>query len=170
MRIELATLSLLLLGYLMAACSGSNTAALSEPDMRYGHRYEETEPDGYRTIRLDAPAQGHAFSFFPATFERIIIRQQQFSLGEDTISVEILVKGSFPDECMEMHSFDQTRAGNIITSTLHMRRDQSLVCEASRHPYRLYLMLEGGFVQGNYTLKLNDSAIPFTVHKRETGE
>ncbi len=84
--------------------------------------------------------------------------------------MEILVKGSLPDACMELHAFDQERVGNIITATLQMRRGQSHVCATARRPYRLYLMLERGFVQGHYTLKLNDSTIPFTIRKPEAGE
>ncbi|MCY3486983.1 MAG: hypothetical protein OXH34_00950 [Bacteroidetes bacterium] len=169
MRTGFATLTVLLLGYVMA-CSGSNTATSTEPDMRFGHRYEGVPPDGYHTVTISVPEQGHTFTYFPATFDRVFVRPELFHLEQDTVAVEILVKGSLPDACMELHAFDQERMGNIITATLQMRRGQSRVCVTARRPYRLYLVLEGGFVQGHYTLKLNDSTIPFTVRKLETRE
>lgn len=36
-----------------------------------------------------------------------------------------------------------------------------------RHPNRLYLMLDGAFVQGYYIFKLNDSTVPFVVRQIE---
>lgn len=169
MRPGVVILTVLLLGYVMA-CSGSNTATSTDPDMRFGHRHEGLPPDGYRTVTISMPEQGRTFTYFPATFERVIVRPEPFHLERDTVAVEILVKGSLPDACMELHAFDQERMGNIITATLQMRRGQSHVCVTARRPYRLYLMLEGGFVQGHYTLKLNDSAIPFMVRRLETRE
>lgn len=167
MRTGFVALAVFLLGYVMA-CSGPNTATSTEPDMRFGHRYEGSPPDGYRTVTISVPEQERTFTYFPATFERVIVRPEPFQLEQDTVAVEILVKGSLPDACMELHAFDQERMGNIITATLQMRRGQSHVCAAARRPYRLYLTLEGGFIEGHYTLKLNDSTIPFTVRKRET--
>ncbi|MDE2645440.1 MAG: hypothetical protein OXI05_06345 [Bacteroidota bacterium] len=169
MRTGFATLTVLLLGY-VTACSGSNTATSTEPDMRFGHRYEGVAPDGYRTVTISVPEQERKFTYFPATFDRVFVRPELLQLEQDTVAVEILVKGSLPDACMELHTFDQERMGNIITATLQMSRGQSHVCATARHPYRLYLMLEVGFVQGHYTLKLNDSTIPFTVRKLETRE
>ncbi len=157
---------LFLLGYVVA-CSGSNTGMSIEPEMRFGHRYEGLPPDEYSTVMITVPEQGRTFTYFPATFERVIVRPDLLHLEQDTVAVEILVKGSLPDSCMELHAFDQKRVGNIITATLQMRRPQSQICAAVRHSYRLYLMLDGGFIRGHYILKLNDSTIPFVVHQTE---
>lgn len=162
MKTGFATITVLLLGYVMA-CTGSNTATSTEPDRRFGHRYEGVAPDGYHTVTISLPDQESTFTYFPATFNRVIVRPELLHLEQDTVAVEILVKGSLPDACMELHAFDQERVENIIRASLQMRRGQSRVCSTTRRPYRLYLMLEGGFVQGHYTLKLNDSIIPFTV-------
>ena len=80
-----------------------------------------------------------------------------------TVDVEVLVKGAFPDACMALHEVEQKRTGNIINATLAMRRPQGAICASVRRPYRFYVMLDGRYSLGNYTLKLNDQAIPFQI-------
>ncbi len=166
MKMGVASLTALLFAC-VTACSGSNTAPPADPDLRFGHRYEAPPPDGYRTVTIDVPDGEHTFRYFPVTFERVVVRPDLLYLETDTVAVEILVKGHLPDTCVKMHAFDQKRAGNIIRATLQMRRPQSQVCAISRRSYRLYLMLEGGFTKGHYTLKLNDTIVPFTVRLLE---
>ncbi len=166
MKIGVASLTVLL-SACVTACSGSNTAPPADPDLWFGHRYEAAPPDGYRTVTIDVPDGEDTFRYFPLTFERVVVRPDLLQWETDTVAVEILVKGHLPDACMEMHAFDQKRAGNMITATLQMRRPQSQVCAISRRSYRLYLMLAGGFTQGHYTLKLNDAIVPFTVRLLE---
>lgn len=152
----------------LLACSGPSSITVTDPDMQFGHRYAGTPPDGYGTVSISEPAEGQAFAYLPATFHRVIVRPDLSQPEQDTVAVEILVKGSLPDACTELHAFEQQRAGNIITGTLRTRRPRSAMCATARRPYRFYLMLEGSFVHGHhYTLKLNDSVIPFSVQENE---
>ncbi len=158
-----------ILSVFAVACSGPSGMVSADPDRQFGHRYEGTPPDGYNTITISVPEEELEFTYFPATFDRVIVRPDMLKSEQDTVAVEILVKGSMPDACMELHAFDQKRTGNIITATLQMRRPGSRVCATVRRPYRLYLMLEGGFARGSYSLKLNDESVPFTVRQAEAG-
>lgn len=167
MRTSLTLLVVACLGFI-AACSGPVATDPTDPDTSFGHRYEGQAPDGYNVVTISVPEEELEFAYFPATFDHVIVRPDLMQLQTDTVHVEILVKGSLPDACMELHAFDQERTGNMVTATLQMRRPQSRVCASVRRPYRLYLMLEDGFVQGHYTLKLNDSVIPFVVEYTES--
>ena len=155
-------LAVIMLGSIMA-CSGPTAEVSMDPDRRFGHRYEGASPDGYHTVTIRVPEEESEFDYFPATFDQIIVRPERVESDQDTVAVEILVKGSLPDACMELHAFDQKRVGNLITATLEMRRPQSQICATVRRPFRLYLMLEDGFALGHYTLRLNNSTVPFVV-------
>ena len=96
-----------------------------------------------------------------------MVRPAPFAVGspvqDQDVGVEVLVKGAFPDACMELHAIEQERTGNIVNATLDMRKPQGAICASVRRPYRFYVMLEGRYNLGNYTLKLNDQAISFQV-------
>ncbi|MCY4159561.1 MAG: hypothetical protein OXE92_00685 [Bacteroidetes bacterium] len=167
MTIKYVSTTVLFLLFL-AACSAPRSVVSTDPDMQYGHRYEGIAPDGYTTVKINKPDVEADFMYFPATFDHVIVRSNLIPLEQDTVAVEILVKGRLPDACMELHAFNQKKTENIITATLEMRRLQSSVCATVLHPYRLYLMLEGGFKQGHYSLRLNDTVVPFRVRQAET--
>ncbi len=152
---------------LVAGCSGSRSAEEITPDERFGHRYEEHAPDGRRTVAISPADAGIDYFYYPATFDSVNVRPAPFEVGlpveGQDVSVEVLVKGAFPDACMELHSMSQERTGHIINATLEMRRQQGSICASVRRPYRFYVMLDGRYGVGNYTLKLNGRAIPFQV-------
>ncbi len=147
----------------MFACSGPSTEIQVDPDRRFGHRYDGLPPDGHQPMTFRIPEDASTFDYFPATFNDVIIRPDVVHHEQDTVLVEILVKGSLPDGCMELHTFDQKRTGHIITASLQMRRPHARICTSVRRPYRVYLMLDGGFAPGHYTLKLNGDSVPFRV-------
>ena len=150
---------------LVAGCTGSRSVTESAPDEQFGHRFEGEAPDGRRTIAIGPAQEGAQYSFFPATFESVVVRPAPFEAeraGED-VEVEALIKGAFPDACMQLHSFAQERTGHIITASLQMRRSQGSVCAGVERPYRFYVLLDGLYTAGHYTLKLNGQAIAFQV-------
>ena len=149
--------------FLIAACSGPAVSVDESPDTRFGHRFEGEAPDGRRTTTIAASPSDGSFTRLPASFETIIVRPAPLHSDSGEVAVEILVKGSFPDACMELHQFSQERSGNLIDATLDMRRPDDTVCMNVRRPYRLYLMLDGTFEEGNYVLKVNGKAVPFSV-------
>ena len=46
-----------------------------------------------------------------------------------------------------------------------MRQPIDEVCAQVVRPFRFYLILEGGFVPGSYTLTLNGAAHPFRIRE-----
>lgn len=157
----------LVLAGLAAGCSGSRSAEEAPPDQQFGHRYDAEGPDGRRTIAI-APADSAVdYFYYPATFDSVNVRPALFEAGlpaeGQQVEVEVLIKGAFPDACMELHAIAQERTGHIINASLEMRRPQGSICASVRRPYRFYVMLQGRYGVGNYTLKLNDTAIPFQV-------
>lgn len=161
------TVGVLLLVGLGAGCAGSRAAEETPPDQRFGHRYEEEAPDGRRTIAITPPDSAMAYFYYPATFDTVLVRPAPFDVNtpaqEQVVDVEVLVKGAFPDACMELHTIGQERTGNIINATLEMRRPQGAICASVRRPYRFYVALEGRYGLGNYTLKLNGEPILFQI-------
>ena len=157
----------LVLAGLVAACSGSRSAEEISPDERFGHRYEEHAPDGRRTISITPADSALDYFYYPATFDSVNVRPAPLEAGVPAegqeVEVEVLIKGAFPDACMELHSISQERTGHIINATLEMRRQQGSICASVRRPYRFYVMLNGRYGIGNYTLKLNGQAISFQV-------
>ena len=51
-----------------------------------------------------------------------------------------------------------------------MRQPKERVCAAVVRPFRFYLVLDGTFEAGSYTLRLNDAAYPFQVLPAPTPE
>ena len=164
---EGVTACVIILVCIVAGCS--STQALPEPDEQFGHRYEDPAPDGTRVIEVMPPEEGQRFQYFSATFESVIVRSSTFDLetpqDAQKVQVEALIKGALPDGCMQLHSFSQERTGNVITATLQMRRPRGAVCTSAERPYRFYVVLDGDYEEGSYTLRLNGKAIPFQVNR-----
>ena len=148
----------------LASCTGPGQAQESEPDQQFGHRYEGEAPDGRRTVDIAPEPETTTFSYYPAIFDSVVVRPAPFEAGVKEVPVEVLIKGAFPDGCLQLHAFEQERTGNIVTANLTMRRPQEVICASVRRPYRLYVMLNGLFTAGNYTMKLNGQPIVFQVH------
>ena len=159
------TLRWTILILVVTGCAGSRTAP--EPDAQFGHRYGDPAPDGSHTVTTTPVEEGETYRYYPASFESVVIRPAPFdvAIAVDTqhVEVEALIKGALPDACMQLHSFEQERTGNIINATLQMRRAQSIVCASAQRPYRFYVMLGGRYRAGHYTLRLNGQAIPFQI-------
>ena len=157
----------LVLAVLAAGCSGARSAEETPPDERFGHRYDTDAPDGRRTITISPADETVDYFYYPAPFDSVNIRPAPFEgdvpVEGQEVEVEVLVKGAFPDACMELHAIEQERTGHIINASLEMRRPQGSICASVRRPYRFYVMLQGRYGVGNYTLKLNGRAIPFQV-------
>ena len=151
---------------ILAGCASSSR--LAEPlDEQFGHRYDGTAPDG-RTTQVITPSDDDLqYLYSEAVFDTLHIRPQKLtnSMAEsgETVKVEVLVKGSFPDSCTRLDNLEQSRAQNIIDATLTTRRPKSSVCASVIRPFRFYMLLDGDYSEGNYTLKLNGKARPFAI-------
>ncbi len=150
---------------LVAGCTGAREAPV--PDAQFGHRYEDPAPDGRLTATVVPAKEGEEYRYFPASVESVTVRPAPFDenmpADSQEVAVEVLIKGALPDACMQLHAFSQERTGNIISATFQMRRAQSAVCATVLRPYRFYVLLEGMYEPGHYTLRLNGRAFPFQV-------
>jgi hypothetical protein len=166
-RLSLRTACALLLCSVLVGCLGSREAEEVPPDERFGHRYSNEGPDGRATLTLSPPDSNASYFYYPAVFDTVVVRPAPFSpdspAGSQEVDVEVLVKGSFPDACSELHEVMQERAGNILTATLMMRKPEGSICASVSRPYRFYTMLDGQYSVGNYTLKLNNKVVPFEI-------
>lgn len=138
------------------------------PDERYGHRYVDELAGGDRETIVIVPADTTRQYFdFPAPFDTVHVRPAPFPPGSQAdlqgVPVEVLVKGSLPDACIELHDLQQERTGHLLQARLMIRRPRGAVCATVVRPYRFYFMLPGRFVPGHYTLKLNERIVPFQV-------
>ena len=134
-----------------------------EPDEQFGHRYEERAPDGRETVLITELADTtQQFDIYPALFDSVNVRVPPDNQSSQS-PIEVLVKGAFPDGCLQLHALNQDRAGNIINAELMMRRPKEAICTQVVRPYRFYFELEGAFPPGSYTLKINERAYPFQV-------
>lgn len=158
----LAFVLLIMTGFV--GCLSTSKTSI-DPDDQFGHRVEGETPDGRRTIVIDPETSDREYRFFPATFQSINVRPASVRSASDQsgVSVEILVKGAFPDACTELHDVEQERAGNIIRVALRVRRPAGAVCASVLRPYRFYLELEGSYAVGAYSLFLNGKSHPFEI-------
>ena len=154
-------------GLLMASCTSPRHAVTDAPDDQFGHRYEGNPPDGHSTVTITVPTDGETYTHLPVVFETVVVRPAPIDSTNNPVPVEILVKGAMPDACTELHSFSQSRTGHLIEALLEMRRPTLAVCASVRRPFRVYLMLEGMYGPGSYTLRLNDKVVPFEIRLPE---
>ena len=143
-----------------AACSGPERAAVS-PDEEFGHRYDGVAPDGRETYVISPPDSGISYMFYPAVYDTVHVRQ--LVVEQDESNVELLIKGSFPDSCTELNAVEQQRAEHIVSVELEMRKPRGVVCASVMRPYRFYVLLNGRFDDGNYTLRLNSRVHNFVI-------
>lgn len=143
------------------------------PEDQFGHRVDGVSDDGRTTITINPPDESVTYRFFPASYESVAVRPATMTPDKAAtgVPVEILVKGAFPDACTELHDVSQQRQqeGRFLDITLQMRRPQGSVCAAVLRPYRFYLMLEGLYPPGAYTITLNGGATPFEIPEPESG-
>lgn len=159
------------LAIVMAACMGSKEVEVA-PDERFGHRFEESGPDGRRTVAILPPDSAVSYFYYPAVFDTVHVRPAALSsvlAAEGEVPVEILVKGALPDGCTELNEVSQERYGHIIEMKIDMRRPQGSVCTHVMRPYRFYVRLEGMYEPGSYTLKLNNRVVPFSINPPAAG-
>ena len=159
-KVSCGTLFTLLFSMVISGCIALSPVKTED---EFGHRIDGVSDDGRQTILISPPDEAIEYRYFDATFETVSIRPARVSAQITEVPVEVLIKGSFPDSCSELHKVVQQRAGNIILVTLTMRRPQGAVCASVLRPYRYYLDLDGKYVIGSYSMKLNETSHPFVV-------
>ena len=143
-------------------CGGSR-GVVSAPDDTFGHRVEGQTSDGRVTSVITPPDSELGYGYFPAVFDTIHVRHELVQAVGEEVRVEVLVKGSFPDSCTDLHNMSQSRAENLVTVNLNMRRPQGVMCASVVRPYRYYVMLDGTYGLGHYRLRVNDKVRTFVI-------
>ena len=146
----------LVLALMVSACGGLAAAG--------------DEDDGRETV-LIRPADGDTrYLIYPAILDDVFVRPSQAAAASGTeVAVEVLLKGTLPDACSELDAASQSRAGNFVTVDLTMRTPRGAVCAQVTRPFRFYIVLEGGFEPGHYTMTLNGTAHPFRIREAADG-
>ena len=146
----------------LAGCGGSAGASGDGPSRdRFGYRVGST--DGRETVLLEPVTDSTRYLVYPAVVDSIGVRPAARPAPGDAVAVEVLIQGALPDACAELTDVTQSRAGQFVTVDLMMRQPRETVCAAVVRPFRFYLMLDGPFEAGAYTLRLNGSVRPFQV-------
>jgi hypothetical protein len=151
------------LGLMVILGGCRTTETVVDPDTVYGHQYERVGP-GERTLEeIRPPGDGDYFTY-DAVIDSVFIRPEEAVPGRDVPrQVDVLIMGSFPDACYQLHHLEQTQAGHLLTVRLTMRRARGEICMQVLRRYRYYFSLEEPLVPGAYTLKLNNRVEPFVV-------
>lgn len=156
------------LALLLAAVAGCAATRPSEPapDDRFGHR-PEAPTDERQTVVIVPPDTAETYFYYPAVFDSVHIRPAAFEadrpVSAQQVPVEVLIKGALPDACTALHDVEQERMGHIVEVNLEMRRPRGAVCARVLRPFRFYLLLEGRYGIGAYTLKINGEVYAFEV-------
>lgn len=146
-----------LLGLALGACAGAGAS-------------DAPEDDGRETVLITAPGDSVRYLVYPAILDGVFVRPSQAAAAPGTeVPVEVLLKGTLPDACSELNAATQSRAGNFVEVELTMRTPRGAVCAQVIRPFRFYLLLEGGFEPGHYTLTLNGAAHPFRIRPTTVG-
>ncbi len=154
----------------LSACLGARSIE-KPPDEQFGHRFEGKAADGRETILITPEKDETSYIYVPAVYDTVHIRaadpETRNAIG---VPVEVLIKGGFPDACTQLSSVSQERAGNLIRVNLEMRRPQGVLCASVVRPYRFYLMLDGLFGPGHYSLRVNEKTHPMVIRPFEGRE
>lgn len=158
-------LSLLAAGAaLLAACAGGSGAADDGPARdQFGYRVGGAGADGRETVLLTPTTDSTRYLLFPAVVDSVAVRPAGRPAPGDAVAVEVLVKGTLPDACAELTDVAQSRLSHYVTVDLTMRQPREAVCAQVVRPFRFYLMLDGAYEAGSYTLTLNDTTHPFQI-------
>lgn len=150
--------------WMLAGCTSLPDAQTEIADAQYGHRYAGQSPEGRETVLIRAPeADVSAYEVFPAAIDSVYVRVAEAeSAGRRP--VDVLVKGAFPDGCMELHALEQKVAPAGTAVDLQMRRPKAAICTQVVRPYRFYFALEGTYTAGAHRLSINGRTVPFTVN------
>lgn len=160
-------LALILLGgALLTGCTHSERAT-SDNMAATGPLFDDLDEDGRETVLIEpVDEEGlEAFDVRPAVFDTALIRVDPNRV-DGAANVEVLLKGSFPDACFQLHELDQrpSRSGQVIVLT--MRRPTDAICAQVVRPYRFFFTLDRRITPGRYDLQINEESFAFEVDRR----
>lgn len=133
-----------------------------DPDLLYGHRYEDRTDDGRQTLVLEPPAEGEDVFSYPAVVDNVRMRvSDPDSLG--LRRMDIRFHGSLPDACIRLHRIKEEYIGRIIYLTFEMLRPKGASCQQVVRRYRFYHELSRPLEPGAHNLIINGTSYPFEL-------
>ena len=160
-RAALVPLALVLAAMSLAACGGSGASASGPDRDRYGYRVGSD--DRRETMQIRPISDSTRYLIYPAVVDSVGVRTAGRPAPGDAVAVEVVIQGALPDACAELTEVTQSREGHFVFVDLTMRQPLETVCAAVVRPFRFYVVLDGGFEAGSYTLRVNDDPTPFQV-------
>lgn len=151
---------------LAVGAAGSGCGLLrpkKSPDQTYGTRIPPETAEDPDVLTILPPDTTRAFFYTQAPVTGVLPRVEATGPQPDSIRVDVLIRGSFPDACYELSSVSQSKVARLIDVTLNARRPQGAFCATVVRPFRFYLELDGPFVPGPYTLTVNGTVVPFEI-------
>jgi hypothetical protein len=152
---------------LLSACAGTRGLEDVPPDLRYGHRFEDVGPMGRITKYLTEPTVRQSTSLYPVHVDSVTVRHGQFVHGLDPdvqrVAADVVLKSAFPKTATNSTRSSSVASGTISRSSFLMRKPRDIVCNRVRVPFRHYVVLDGSFRPGHYTMKINSRVVPFQV-------
>lgn len=151
---------------LVCGCIGMRVAELPADEL-FGHRYEQRVAMGRTTVDILNADSTQAFFVYPVLIDSLHVRPAPFvettPVEQQSVKVEVLLKGTFPDVCSELHDLQQERFGHLLDVLVEMRRPRGIPCPSIIQPFRFYFDLVGQYTVGSYTMKINGTVYPFTI-------
>lgn len=77
--------------------------------------------------------------------------------------VSARIQGTVPDGCTQVGTVSQSREGNVIVVTIRSQRPTDGPCTTALRDVTVDLRLDGAFVSGAYTVRINGADWTFRV-------
>lgn len=137
------------------------------PEQRYGYRPPAQDAQE-ATIWTVTPAEpGRMYFYFDVPVSEVVPRvEPRTTAPGDSARVELLVKGSVPNDCYELESVTETRQARFVDLTLRMRRPQGVPCRTVVRYFHYYRVLRGVFAPGAYVFSANGASRPYELRPR----
>ena len=98
-----------------------------------------------------SPATPPDVEVTPIQVDRVEVRVLESSPPQAAAHVE----GVLGDGCSELHSENQSRAGNTVTLTILRERPRDAICTQQAKLYAKDFTLQGQYPPGEYVLRVN---------------
>lgn len=134
------------------------------PEQRFGYRPPAHDAQEAVIWTPTPAAPGRMYFYFDVPVSEIVprVEPRTTALG-DSVRVELLVKGTVPNDCYELESVTETRQARFVGLTLRMRRPQGVPCRTVVRRFHYYHVLRGVYAPGPYVFSANGASRPYEI-------
>lgn len=138
-----------------------------KPEERFGYRPPATSAQEAVVWTVSPPAPGRLYFYFDVPVSDVQPRvEPRTTAPGDSARVELLVKGTVPNDCYELESVAEAHHAHFVDVTLRMRRAQGVPCRTVVRRYHFYHTLRGVFAPGPYVFTVNGTSRPYEIRPR----